>query len=75
MKRHLSNLAGGLATAAGHSVRLGRTALRYLPGWAGAALVSVGAWQAWHPAGFITGGVFLLAMDAMIPVRRPGGEP
>lgn len=26
----------------------------------GAALVSVGAWQAWHPAGLIAPGVMLL---------------
>lgn len=76
MKRHVVNAVGGLAEAAGHAIRAARVGSRYLPGWGGAALVSVGAWQAWHPAGFIVAGAFLLAMDAMIPAHRraAGGE-
>ncbi len=32
-----------------------------LAGLAGAALLSYGAWLAWHPAGFMLGGALLLA--------------
>lgn len=31
----------------------------------GAALVSVGAWLAWEPAGFLVGGLLLLAAGAL----------
>lgn len=34
---------------------------RALPGFAGLALVSYGAWLAWPPAGFLSGGVLVLA--------------
>jgi hypothetical protein len=74
MRRHLQELLGRLAAVAGHSVRLGRIAGRYVPGWAGAALVSFGAWSAWHPAGLIVAGLFLLAADALIPSNRHRGE-
>lgn len=65
---------GGLAAAAGHTLRISRSAARYVPGWAGAGLVSWGASMIYLPAGVIVGGLFLLAADALIPARRPGGE-
>ncbi|WP_406457102.1 hypothetical protein OH768_24910 [Streptomyces sp. NBC_01622] len=47
-------------------------ALPVLLGW---ALVSVGAWLAWPPAGFLTAGGLLLAdqvADRITTRRRPG---
>jgi hypothetical protein len=74
MRRHLQQLLGRLAEAAGHAVRIGRVGARYVPGWAGAALVSWGAALAWRPAGLIVAGAFLLAADALIPSNRHRGE-
>ncbi|MDH6134648.1 hypothetical protein P3T37_004052 [Kitasatospora sp. MAA4] len=74
MRRHISSALGAFAAVAGHAVRLGRLGGRYVPGWAGAALVSWGAEMAWRPAGLITAGLFLLAADAVIPSGRPHGE-
>lgn len=74
MRRHLQELLGRTAAAAGRVVFVGRAAGRYVPGWAGAGLVSWGAWLAWHPAGLIVAGGFLLALDALIPSNRAGGE-
>ena len=76
MKKHLLAATGAAAAGLGHTVRIGRKAGRYAPGWSGAALVSWGAAMAWLPAGLIVGGLFLLACDALIPARprRPGGE-
>ncbi|MGI5232870.1 hypothetical protein [Actinoallomurus sp. CA-142502] len=50
------------ATAAGHAVRAA-------PGIGGLALVSYGAWLAYHPAGFIIAGGGLLA-DRVADARR-----
>lgn len=74
MRPRLQQLLGRLADVAGHTVRLGRAGVRYVPGWAGAGLVSGGAWMAWHPAGLIVAGGFLLALDALIPSTRQRGE-
>ncbi len=76
MKKILETAAGAAAAGAGHTVRISRTAARYAPGWAGAALVSWGAAMAWLPAGLMVAGGFLLAADALIPARprRAGGE-
>ncbi len=37
------------------------SAIQSLFGWAGVALTSYGAWLIYEPAGFITGGLLLLA--------------
>lgn len=56
------------ATAAGHAVRAA-------PGLGGLALISYGAWLAYHPAGFIVAGVGLLA-DRIATARSAGrGQP
>lgn len=60
-------LAGPLGVAAGALWR----ALPVLLGW---VLVSVGAWLAWPPAGFLTAGALLLAdqvADKRASRRRP----
>lgn len=67
-------LVGDVAAGCGHTVRLGRTAARYVPGWAGAALISWGAGMVYLPAGVMVAGAFLLAVDALIPRRSKGGE-
>lgn len=41
--------------------RIGMAVLSDGPGLAGAALVAVGAWQIYHPAGLIVGGMLLIA--------------
>jgi hypothetical protein len=43
------------------------SAVRSIPGAAGALLIAYGAWQAWAPAGPIVAGLFLLAADRRIP--------
>jgi hypothetical protein len=45
---------------------------RALPGIGGLALVSYGAWLAYHPAGFVVAGVVLLA-DRIADARRTAG--
>ncbi len=66
--------AGTVAAGLGHAVRLGRLAVLFVPGLAGAALVSWGAWMAWHPAGLIAAGGFCLACDRLLPAPGRGGE-
>jgi hypothetical protein len=63
---------GALAAAAGHTLRISRSAARYLPGWAGAGLITWGAAMIYLPVGVIIGGGFLLAADALIPRHRGG---
>lgn len=58
-----------VATVAGHTVRVYRSVGRYLPGLFGAGFVSWGAAMVYIPAGFIVGGVLLLALDQQIPGR------
>lgn len=56
--------------AVGWSARLAGwtgSAVRSIPGAAGALLIAYGAWQAWTPAGAIVAGLFLLAADRRIP--------
>jgi hypothetical protein len=43
------------------------SALRSVPGLGGAALVSYGLFDAWHPLGFIAAGGFLLLIDRRVP--------
>lgn len=69
-KTNWSAFAGALAAAAGHTLRISRSAARYVPGCAGAGLISWGASMVYLPAGVIVGGAFLLAADALIPRRR-----
>lgn len=45
--------------------------LRDLSGVAGIASATAGAWQIYHPAGWITGGVFLIAI-AWLLARHDG---
>ncbi len=70
MRKLLVRAVGAAAAGLGHTVRLGRIATRYVPGWLGAGLVSWGAGLAYLPAGLIVGGMFLLAID-LLP---SGGE-
>ncbi|MFE2352216.1 hypothetical protein [Kitasatospora cineracea] len=51
-----SRAAGALAAAAG-------TAVRYLPGTAGAVCASASAWMVWAPLGWLAAGTFLLLLD------------
>ena len=77
MKKILEAAGGAAAAGLGHTLRIGRSAARYVPGWAGAGLVSWGAAMVYVPAGLIVAGAFLLATDALIPARprrRSGGE-
>lgn len=74
MKRHMISAIGGVAQGLGYTVRFGRWAARYAPGWIGAGLVAWGAAMAWLPLGLMVGGAFLIAMDALIPARGRGGE-
>ena len=68
-------VAGAAAAGLGHAVRLGRLGAVFVPGLAGAVLVSWGAWLAWHPAGLIAAGGFCLACDRLLPAPgRRGGE-
>jgi hypothetical protein len=46
--------------------------LRDLSGLSGVASATIGAWQIYHPAGFITGGLFLIAC-AWLLARHDGG--
>lgn len=55
------------ATAAGHLVRAA-------PGLAGWGLLSFGAWLAWHPLGFMTAGVLLLADLVAERITPKGGR-
>lgn len=57
------------ATGAGHAVRVA-------PALAGLGLVSYGAWLAWHPAGYLTAGVLLLAdvVAGRLPPRTTKGD-
>lgn len=59
-------LAGRLAGPAGVAVGVG---VRAAPGVGGLALVSAGAWMAYHPAGLIVGGLGLLADSVLSRVR------
>lgn len=54
---------------AGPAGAAARWLLQALPGLAGLVLVSVGAWMAWPPAGFISAGVLLLVDRAWEQVR------
>jgi hypothetical protein len=67
-------VAGAAAAGLGHTVRLGRISAVFLPGLAGAGLVSWGAWMAWHPAGLIAAGTFCLACDRLLPAPGREGE-
>ena len=58
----LKRLGLALATPAGHVVRAA-------PGLGGLALISYGAWLAYHPAGFIVAG-FGLLVDRIADARR-----
>lgn len=65
-------LAVRLAAPLGAAVGVVWRAFPVLLGW---ALVSVGAWLAWPPAGFLTAGGLLLAdqvADRLATRRRPG---
>ena len=65
-------LAVRLAAPLGAAVGVVWRAFPVLLGW---ALVSVGAWLAWPPAGFLTAGGLLLAdqvADRLAIRRRPG---
>lgn len=44
-------------------------------GLAGAGLVSYGAWLVFEPAGFIVGGVFLLAAAWLLGASAPPSAP
>lgn len=62
-----------LATLIGHTVRIANV----LPGLAGAAMVSWGAAMIYTPAGWIAGGIALLAFGReinAIPARRAGRQ-
>lgn len=63
----VARLAGATGTVVGFLARV-------LPGLAGLALVSYGAWLAWPPAGFLTAGVLVLA-DQIADRPRRGGMP
>lgn len=68
MKRlHTAVLSAAAGT--GHTVRIVRSIGRYLPGWAGAGLVSWGIAEVYVPAGIIAAGIFLLAVDQRLPPR------
>jgi len=67
-------VAGTAAAGLGHAVRLGRLGVLFVPGLAGAVLVSWGSWMAWHPAGLIAAGGFCLACDRLLPAPRRGEE-
>lgn len=58
-RRWVPAVAAGL----GHSLRLFRRVLAFVPGLAGAVAISVGAWLAWPPAGLVAAGLFLLMLD------------
>jgi hypothetical protein len=62
-RRSLAPAFRALAAGAGHALRLVALSGRYLPGLAGAGVLSFGAWLAWAPAGFVVAGLLLLALD------------
>jgi hypothetical protein len=64
-KRIFVNLIGALVA----TVRAVPSLLRDLVGLAGAALCAYGAWLVYAPAGFIFGGILLLA-GAMLSARN-----
>ncbi|WP_141579666.1 hypothetical protein [Actinomadura sp. WMMA1423] len=63
----IARAAGAVGTAL-RAVLAGVLAVRAL---AGVVLVAYGAYEAWHPAGFIVAGAALLA-DRLDDRRRPG---
>jgi hypothetical protein len=67
-------VAGAAAAGLGHAIRLARLGVVFVPGLAGAVLVSWGAWMAWHPAGLIAAGTFCLACDRLLPAPGRGEE-
>lgn len=62
-----SRLLAWVAATAGHGLRVARAAVLHLPGVAGPLLISLGAWLAWAPAGFVVLGGFLLLLDRRTP--------
>jgi hypothetical protein len=44
-------------------------AIRDAVGFCGAAALSYGAWLAWHPAGFMVGGAFGIALAWLLGAR------
>lgn len=70
----LSSLLAAVAVATGHAMRLVGRAFAFAPGIAAACVVSWGAAQIYTPAGWIAGGLFLLAADRQIKLRPGGGD-
>lgn len=71
VRRGVDRLMLALAEPFGRLVAVVRAAL---PGLIGLVLLSVGAWMAYHPAGFIVPGALLLADKVATERRsRPGG--
>lgn len=64
-----STLRKSAAAAAAPLGNLVRVVVAALPGLLGVALVAYGAWMAWPPAGFIVGGLALLADRAWEQAR------
>lgn len=67
-----SEIAAALLIGLGHVIGFAKRRSAFLPGLAGAALVSWGAALVYLPAGVILGGVFLLAMDRQIKLGPRG---
>jgi hypothetical protein len=57
----LQRVSAGLVTASHHVGRVLPALIRELAGLAGAGLIAYGAWLVYAPAGFVTGGILLLA--------------
>jgi hypothetical protein len=72
VSRRVDRLLFVLAEPAG---RAAAALVAALPGLLGLVLLSVGAWMAYHPAGFIVPGALLLADKVATERRngRPGG--
>lgn len=64
----------GLAVALRWAAGSVPSALRDLAGLAGVGLIAYGAWLVYPPAGFITGGVLLIAGALLLALgNRPAG--
>lgn len=69
----LRRVVGVAASAAGLVARVALAAVRLVWGLVPAALMSVGAWLAYEPAGFVVAGALLL-LDRVLDERGRHGD-
>ena len=63
LRRVATLLAGAFGWCVGRLARLAVGARPVAVGTSGAALISLGSWEAWHPLGPIVAGACLLLID------------